>query len=148
MQRFIRFYREQTGKTEIDMKEVAKFAALRGWEMPKPEDPLDALARQFSEAARDEKRIDSKTAQPYRVNHAVNLGQGTFWIETDTAKRQHMLKAATQLREQSVGELFSVVCAVDRWNRVHADQQPIDVQTDLTFDIELRKHVSNDEKTG
>jgi hypothetical protein len=148
MQSFIRHYREVTGKVEIDMKEVAAEAHRMGWKLPKPQDPMDLLAKEFSQAAREETRIDSKTARPYRVNHAVNLGQQTFWIEIDTAPRKHMHKAATQRREQSVGELYQVVLDLDHWNSVHPKEEPIKVETDLTFDIDLRKNVSDDEKTG
>lgn len=148
MQRFIRHFREVTGKTEIDMKEVALAAIKMGWKLPKVPTQEEILSKQFSEAAREETRIDGKTGKPYRVNHAVNLGQQTFWIEIETAKRKHMHKAATQKREQSVGELYQVVLDLDHWNRVHPKEEPITVQTDLTLDIELRKHVSEDEQTG
>lgn len=148
MQAFIRHYREMTGKTEIDMKEVAKMAAEKGWKMPKPADPIDLLAQEFSAAAREETRIDSKTANPYRVNHAVNQGQRTFWIEIEGAPRKHMHKSATQRREQAVGDIFQIVLDLEHWNRVHDGDEPIKIETDLTFDVDLRKHVSDDEKTG
>jgi hypothetical protein len=148
MQSFIRHFREVTGKVEIDMKEVAAEAIKMGWKPPRPQLPFELLAKEFSEAAREETRIDSKTAKPYRVNHAVNLGQQTFWVEIETAPRKHMHKAAMQKREQSVGELYQVVLDLDHWNRVHPAEEPIKAETDLTLDIELRKHVSEDEKTG
>jgi hypothetical protein len=36
------------------MKELAKFAVREGWKLPTPADPLDILAKQFSDAAREE----------------------------------------------------------------------------------------------
>lgn len=60
----IKRYKIKTGKNEIDMKEVAKFAVALGWELPKPKDPLDRLAEALSAAAREEIRYDSKTGRP------------------------------------------------------------------------------------
>lgn len=54
MQKFLRYYREQTGQSEIDMTKVAIFATQNGWELPKPKDPVELLAKEFSKAARDE----------------------------------------------------------------------------------------------
>lgn len=50
----IRAWKEETGATEIDMHAVAKWAVGKGLPLPKPKSPLDMLAREFSDAARDE----------------------------------------------------------------------------------------------
>jgi hypothetical protein len=39
-----------TSILEIDMKRVAQFAVSKGWPLPKPADPLDTLAKLFSDA--------------------------------------------------------------------------------------------------
>lgn len=150
MQRFIRHFREVTGKTEIDMKEVAKMAAEKGWPLPPPLTPLERLAQEFSRAAREETRTDGKTGRPYRVNHAITGGRGqtTFWVEIETAPRKHMQKSAMQRREQTVGDIYQIVLDLDHWNRMHPAEKPIITQTDLTMDVELRKHVSDDEKAN
>lgn len=150
MQAFIRHYREKTGKTEIDMKEVANAAHAAGWILPQPQDPLDVLAHEFSRAAREETRTDGKTGMPYRVNHAVTGGkkQATFWIEIETAPRKHMLKSSQQRREQDIGGIYQHVLDLEHWSRVHPTEDPITTETDFTFDVELRKHVSKDEQTG
>lgn len=151
MQRFIRHYREVTGKTEIDMKEVAKMASENGWPLPVPLTPLERLAQEFSRAAREETETDGETGRPYRVNHAITGGKGqaTFWIEIDSAPRKHMAKSAMQRREQTVGDIYQIVLDLEHWNRVHPTEPAITTETDLTMDVELRKHVSQDEeKTG
>ena len=43
-QRFIVYYKEQTGKKEVNMHDVANFARKMGWPLPKPADPVDLLA--------------------------------------------------------------------------------------------------------
>ena len=48
-QRIIRHYKEVMGKTDVDMKEIAKWAVQKGlMKPPIPADPYDLLARQFS----------------------------------------------------------------------------------------------------
>src|SRR5260370_41434637 len=110
-QTFIRYYKQQTGKKEVNMHEVAKFAHFKmGWPLPKPVDPLDLLAKQFSEAAREETRRDKETKRPYKANLAITrrLADGrqlAFWFDVDEdAPRHRMLKGLTLYREHMVGE--------------------------------------------
>ena len=44
MQDIIRRYKLKTGETEINMKDVARFAASLGVKLPNPKDPLHTLA--------------------------------------------------------------------------------------------------------
>ncbi len=148
MQAFIRFFQEKTGNPEIDMKDVAAEAIKMGWELPQPKTPEEILAHEFSRAARELTEQDGKTGRPYRVYHAISQGQGTFWVEIDSAPRKHMAKAVTQRREQSVGDIYQAVLDLDHWNRVHSNQEPIPYETDFTMDIELRKNVQEDEQSG
>ncbi len=61
-QKLIRAYKDETGKREIDMKEVAKWAVGKGWPLPIPRNPLDVLAQSFAEAAREEQGAIRKLA--------------------------------------------------------------------------------------
>ena len=61
---FIRAYKDETGETEVDMHEVARFAVSKGWPLPKPSDPFDMLAKQFANAARLEIRHDPEHRKP------------------------------------------------------------------------------------
>ena len=55
MQKIIRLYKDETGKSEVDMKEVARFAVRKKLlPHPKPFDPMDGLTKEFSKAAREE----------------------------------------------------------------------------------------------
>src|SRR6185312_776200 len=94
-QRFIRYYKEQTRATEIDMHEVAQFAKKMGWEMPKPPSDVDMLAKLFTEDAQAEREIDEATGKPYRVYHAIPAtGQTSLfnYVAIDDATRPQMLK--------------------------------------------------------
>ncbi len=151
MQALIRHYKETTGKKEIEMPEVAAFAASLGWALPQPLTPLERLAKEFSSAAREEIRRDGKTGRAYRVNHAITGGKGqaTFWVDIDEAPRNHMHKSLVQRREQMVGDGLQLSLDQDHWNRVNPKDEPIELPLDLTPDVEWRKNVSNeDEQTG
>lgn len=149
MQRLIRRYKDETGEFEVDMRKVAKFAELMGWEMPKPKDPLDILAQELSRAARDEIKHDKKTGRPYRVNHAVPQKQGQqtlfVWVDIDEAPRNVMLKSLNLRREQMVGDGLQLSYDAGHWNSLHPDEDEIQIEMDLSFDIELRKHAEEAE---
>ncbi len=147
MQRFIRHNRDETGETEVDMKKVAKFAAKMGWKLPIPKDPIDILAKEFSRAARDEIEYSKKTGRPYRVNHAISNKQGneTFfvWVDINDASRGIMHKSLNQRREQMVGDGLQLTYDADHWNSLHPDEEKIQLEMDLGFDIDLRKHAAD-----
>ena len=148
MWRIIRLYKETTGRAEIDMHEVAKFAARKGWPLPKPADPLDLLAKELSQAAREEVRRDKSTGQPYRANHAMTVRRGaqqmTLWIDIDEAPRKPMVKCLVQRREQMVGDGLQLTLDADHWNSIHPEDEPIDLPMDLAPDIDWRKNSPNE----
>lgn len=142
MQNLIRYYKEETGKSEVDMRDVAKFAMSRGWKLPKPKDPLDRLAADFSRAARDEIEYDPSTGRPYRVNHAlpVTHGNETFfvWIDIKTATRSKMHRSLIMRRDQMLGDGVQLTFDAYYWNSIHPEEEPIDIPMDFTEDIEER----------
>lgn len=142
MQFLIRQWKEATGNVEIDMHEVAQFAAKKGWPIPPPLSGMDRLAREFSQAAREETRQDEKTGRHYRVYHAFTPdggGQGFFlWIDIDDAPRKIMLKSVRQRREQVVGDMVQLYLDLEHWNRVHTKDDPIVLVTDVTEDVNER----------
>jgi hypothetical protein len=142
MQRLIRHYKDVTKKTEVNMHDVAQFAAEKGWPLPRPIAALDRLAKGFSEAAREEIRHDKKTGKPYRANHAVTTGWGpkqlTLWIDIDEAPRKPMLKSLVQRREQMVGDGLQLTLDAMHWNTVNPNEEPIKLPLDLTDDVQWR----------
>ena len=144
MQRLIRHYKDETGEFEVDMKKVARFAELKGWKMPVPKDPIDVLAQELSRAARDEVDYNDETGRPYRVNHAViqKQGQQSFfvWVDINSAPRSIMLKSFNLRREQMVGDGTQLSYDQDHWNSIHPEEEPIQLEMDLTLDVEIRKH--------
>ena len=154
MLHIIHMYKEQTGNKQVDMREVAKFATEMGWPLPKPIDPLDRLAREFADAAREEIRHDKKTGRPYRGNHAVWTTQGEnqfpLWIDIDESHpRKIIVKSLMKRREQTVGDLLQLTFDAEHWNNMHPNQEPITIPCDLTDDVEWRKNGhGEDEKAG
>jgi hypothetical protein len=68
MRTFVRWYKREKKKTAVTMAEVAQEAIARGWKLPAPISAEERLAKQFSEAEREEIRYDKETKQPYRGN--------------------------------------------------------------------------------
>lgn len=155
MQRFIRYYKEQTGKKEVTMREVAEAAAKMGWPLPKPVDPMDLFAKQFSEAAGEETRVDKKTKRPYKAQlaftrRAANGRQLAFWFDVDEdPPRRLMVKGLTEYREQMVSEAVIGTNTADHWSRLHPDQEPLGFDSDLREDVDWRLNAPNeDNKAG
>lgn len=143
MQSIIKRYKQATGKTSVDMHEVAKYAVSMGWPLPKPKTALERLAEQFSSAARQETRRDEVTGKPYRVNLAVTTWQGsqqsTLWTDIDEAPRPIAHRAFQQRREQMVGDAVQLTFDVMHWNRVNEEKDdPIHMEMDFTEDVQWR----------
>jgi len=142
-QRFLRHYKDVTGDKELDMHKVAEFAKKLGWKMPKPPSDIELLAKQFTEAARDETDYDKKTGRPFRVYHAVpsKSGQLTLFVYVDIhdANRNQMLKSCVNRREQMVSDGLQLSFDMEHWNSVNPTEEPIALPMDLTLDIEIRK---------
>jgi hypothetical protein len=139
MQFIIEAWKKSTGNTEIKMHEVAHYAITKhNWPLPAPISAEERLAKEFSQAAAEVTRQDSKTGQAYRVYHAVKLdgaGQGVFWVDIDEAPRKHMVKSAFARREQVVGDMLQLTLDLNHWNRVNPNEQPIVAETDITPDV-------------
>lgn len=151
MERLIRLYREESGKVEIDMHDVARFALRKGWPQPTPPDVVDMVAKQFSDAARTQIRYDKKTGRPYRANHAVPIettgGQLAFvWVDIDDpeVKRPVMRKSLIKRREQMVDDGVQLCLDADHWNSVHPEEEPITLPMDFSYDVEWRKAASGE----
>lgn len=148
MQALIRMYREQSGNQSVEMHEVAKFAVSKGWPLPKPRTALDRLAEQFSAAAREETRRDEVTGKPYRANLAVTIWQGntqmTLWTDMDEAPRPIAQKSFVQRREQTVGDVLQLTFDVMHWNRINPNDEPINMPTDYTDDVQWRMNAPDE----
>lgn len=144
-QKFIRYFREQTGAKEWNMRDVAEMAVKMGMPLPKPVDPLDMLAKQFSDAAGEETREDKVTKKPYKANlsfarRSSDGKQLWLWFDVDDATRPQMKKGLRNYRELLVSGMVIGVNTAEHWNRCHPDQQELPFVTDLTDDVAERRH--------
>lgn len=152
-QRLIRAYRDATGVHELDMKKIAAWAvSTMGMPLPTPPDPLEMLAKEFTEAAREEVNYDKKTGKPYRVYHALKVLHGHtqlhLFVDIEEATRDQMLVSLVSRREQMVSDGLMLTYDQDHWNAQHPKEEPIQLPLDLTFDVELRKHADDSEDGG
>ncbi|MGH9326055.1 MAG: hypothetical protein ACRD2B_05125 [Terriglobia bacterium] len=154
-QKFIRYFRQQTGTSEVNMHEVAQMAHKMCWSLPKPVDPMDLFAKQFADAAREETREDKVTRRSYKANLAylrrtAGGKQLWLWFDVDEATRPQMVKGLHHYREQMVGEAVIGVNTANHWNRVNPAQQKLGFIADLSPDVEEREMAANleEEKAG
>ena len=150
LQKIIRLYTLQTGETELDMRKVGEFAVKNGIELPKPADPMDMLVKRLSRAAAKEIRQDKETGSPYRAYHSLPIKQGQqalfVWVDIDKATRPQMQKSLTMRREQMVGDALQLSYDADHWNASNPEDEPIQMDLDLSLDVEWRKAADDDEE--
>lgn len=153
-QKFIRYWKEQTGNTEVDMVEVAKLALKMGWDAPQPISREERLAKQFKDAARQDIRHDRKTGRPYRGYHAVPKmdedGKQTSFafidIDDPDTKPDRFRKACVLRREQTVDDLVQLRLDQNHWNDNRPEDQQVEVLPgDLELDIEIRLATMGDD---
>lgn len=138
-------YRKETGKTTLDMHEVAQWMLSRGVEAPKPKTPIDLLAEQLSVAARDEHIRDPETGWDYRRNHAYKQPttdgkQLTLWVELEAATRPQMEMSLANRRNQMLGDGTQLKIDEMVWNSRNPDADPINMVLDFTDDVAERLH--------
>ncbi len=156
-QRFIRHWKDVTGETEVDMRKVAELAIAMGQKPPPPIDPVDAVAKQYRDAAKQDIRRDDKTHRPYRGYHAVPNytadGQRTFsYIDIDDPKTkpERFKKSTVMRREQMIDDGVQLRLDENHWNGTRPVEQqiellPMDLQPDIDWRIASLDHVPTPE---
>ena len=142
--RLLRFYKDETGIREVDMKAFAAWAISRGYPAPAPISAVERLAKACSAAAREETREDPETGESYRVNHMYMVTrdgeQLRLWVDIDEAPREPMQASLTMRREQVVGDVTQLTFDAEHWNRKNPDEEPIEIEQDFGLDVEIRRH--------
>lgn len=149
-QAIVRRYREETGEQSVDLHKVAEYAIKLGMKPPKPKTPVALLAEMLAAAQREESGIDEVTGRPYRMNLAVTTWNGkdqlTLWHTLDDAPRHIAHKGLMQRREQMVGDAVSLADDALHWNRVHPNEEEIQIPLDFEFDVMLKRNEPPDEE--
>ena len=132
------------------MLDVAQWAInTRGVKAPRPKTPTALLAELLSAAAREESGKDEVTGRPYRKNLAVTTWSGgdqmTIWHTLDDAPRPVADKGLKQRRDQVVGDVVSMADDADRWNRLHPNDEPIQLPLDYELDVLLARNAPEDD---
>lgn len=141
MQRFARNYREKHGR-DTTSHELALAWKKIGGRMPEPKDVIDILAKEFASAEREELSFDDVLGESYNANICYEVLVGdkieTRWADTDTASRDKIVKNAALRRNQVVGDLVRATATLLHWNRVHPDQEPVQMELDFGPDVEWK----------
>lgn len=144
LQRHVRFYKDETGEKEVDLKKVALWMINKGFKAPIPKTPSELLAAELSAALREETRYDKTTGRPYRANHALPKMQGNIfgvaWIDIDENPPRHkMHMSLMKRRDQMVGDGLQLSLDADHWNSENSNQEPIQIPLDFELDVQIRK---------
>lgn len=144
MERLMRVFKEQTGKEEVEIGELAQFALDRGYTAPEPETPLSMLTKQFARRMRAVSRVDEVTGNPYRAFHHVEERYGqqvlNLWRDINDAPRNFMVKSIDLRSGQVLGDVLQMTFDTDHWNRINPDEEPVEAPTDYTFRVQVRKN--------
>jgi hypothetical protein len=112
-QGIINDYVAATGRDEIDMNEVARWADAKGRIPPaKPVDRLKVFAHELSDAAREEYYIDPQ-GREVRKKHCYMIveADGTrrfHWVDIVTSKPVPMHKSLQARRRQALGDVIQL----------------------------------------
>ena len=152
LQKMIAAYVDQTGETEWDMAKIAAWLERMGWRMPRPRSAVELLEEDLRRAARDARRVDSDGTS-YRPYHAVTETlpggkQLVLWFDLDRASRKRVVKSLGQRREQMVGDAMALVTTADHWNRLHPDEEPIQMELDFEPDVLWKRAAANDQSSA
>ena len=141
LQRWCREFREREGR-DLSSHEIAEMLERIGWPMPKPKDPIDILAKQVSEAESEETVFDEVLGESVNRNICYPVEsdgkQPPLWTELDTATRSKVEKNKTLRRDQMVGDAFQSTLILMRWNRLHPNEEPVQIELDLGLDVEWK----------
>jgi len=147
LQHYADEYFEETGKEEATSMELAVWAVKTfRWEPPS-DLVLRKCREDFSRAMR-EQHIKDDQGQPVRAKHAarriVDQKQRTFWADIRRAPRAHMLTAFQQRREQIVGDCRQLDRDAAYYNKLHPENEPIQLVFDFTEDVEEGRFAVDD----
>ena len=151
-QKAYRYYKDLTGKKDVDLDEVADWMIKNGHVAPVPKTPAELLAKELASALREETRNDKRTGRPYRANHAYPVMEGTSsgWLYFDideNPSRKKMQFSIMKRREQTVGDVLSMFLDAEHWNNENPKEDPIQPPLDFGMDVELRLNAP-DEKAA
>ena len=143
LQKLIELYRIHSGETELEMTKVMEFAKDQGISLPQPKTPEELLVKELTVAAREDIRTDEKTGRPYREYHALPIKQGNqtsfVYVSVQDATRPQMHRSLQKRREQIVDDAVKLANDAEHWNNINAHAEPIQLEFDFTFDVELRR---------
>jgi hypothetical protein len=132
-------YYAETGKVEATTKEIAVWAVRSNlWDAPS-DLIINKCREDFSRALR-EQYIHDEQGRPIRAKHVARVRRGDkqlhLWADIRTARRQHMLVAFQQRREQIVGDCRQLKRDADFYNSQHTDAKPVQLCFDFRDDVE------------
>ena len=128
-------YLQETGKVEIDMKEVAEWAIQQDrWEKPFHHNAIKQCAYALAQAARDEYYTDPQ-GRRVRTKHAARHETGWLWADIKTAPPNHMRMSLQQRRHCIVGDCKQLKTDLESYNDNNLHGAEIQMSFDFREDL-------------
>jgi hypothetical protein len=145
IQKWKRIFLEREGR-DLTAHEIAEMLEKQGWPMPRPKAAIEILAKQVSEALSEEtvfdevlgESVDANICYQARSGGKSDGKQAPLWTELDTATRDKVELNKTLRRDGMVGDAYRSTLIIMRWNRLHDDEEPVQLDLDLGPDVEWR----------
>jgi len=141
-EKMIRLYKIETGNHDPCMPEVAAWAKERGFKMPKVKTDVELLAKRLSRSARlSTREVEDMPGLFPRANLAypvIEHGERKIrWFDPagPSATREKYAKSRTLRREGMVGDAVQYAIDDEYWNLKHPDDEPFQLDLDLTEDV-------------
>lgn len=137
MQDIINDYIAETGDSEWDMKDIARWAIKNNrWELS-PTNIVQKCAQELSRAARDEYYEDPQ-GRRVRRKHPIRGEQGVLWADIETAPPEHMKISLQQRRGYIVYDCVQLRKDLDSYNDNNKHGAVIQMCFDFNDDVNER----------
>jgi hypothetical protein len=149
IRRYIDLYRKEVPNDGVvEAHEVAAWAYKKGLHKPNLTTIVSLIARDISQAMREEYRTD-RQGRRYRAKHAATQKSDgktlSLWADIDdpNAPHMHFVKSFAQRRLQIVGDCFQLKTDVDVYNDRRRPDVAVQVLLDFTVDVEEAEHLKS-----
>lgn len=138
--RFIDDYVAETGNTDWNMLDVARWAIAKGKaDEPRQVDPAEQLARDMARAARQQ-FIKNDKGEPVRALHNYREmrceKQLTFWFKIEDGTPEKMRMSIQGRRRGVVSDVLQAQRDLDYFNEHYNPGEPLEFDWDINKDVE------------
>lgn len=138
------YAKTEKGRGPVVLSDLANWAIRQGRWNAAPSRMRKQCERDFASMFR-QRYVKDALGNKVRVMHAVRVKQGSLWDEIDSISRPMMQASLRQRRQQVVHDCYQMKVDKDHYNKLHSDEEPIQLVLDFTVDM-LEMELAQKEK--